>query len=80
VALAFKAKDLYLCGANIHSHPASGASYSGMNTATEILRIEAEELLQIKTKTGKIRIYEAEDQNDYPEWLLVKVKATRDRQ
>jgi hypothetical protein len=51
-----------------------------MNTATEILRIEAEELLHIKTKTGKIRIYEAEDQNDYPEWLLVKVKVTRDRQ
>jgi phytoene dehydrogenase-like protein len=81
---AFKAKspiqDLYLCGASIHSHGVAGASYSGMNTAADILEIEADELLHSTAETGQIRIYEAEDQSDYPEWLLAKMKVKRDRQ
>ena len=47
---SFKAKseieNLYLCGASILSHGVAGASYSGVQTAAEILKCKQEDLLK----------------------------------
>ena len=73
---AFKAKseieNLYLCGASIASHGIAGASYSGVQTAGEILGKKQTDLIQMDPDQD-VRIFSAEDPSDYPEWMLKKI-------
>ncbi|CAM3504890.1 phytoene desaturase family protein [Zobellia roscoffensis] len=73
---AYKAKseieNLYLCGASILSHGVAGVSHSGVDTAAQILECDPDELKKPQ-ENQHIRIYEAEDSTDYPEWMLKKI-------
>ncbi|NNE78539.1 MAG: NAD(P)/FAD-dependent oxidoreductase, partial [Pricia sp.] len=77
---AFKSKseieNLYLCGASILSHGVAGASHSGVDTAAQILGCHPDELKKPQ-EDQKLRIYEAEDASDYPEWILKKMEVKR---
>jgi len=79
---AFQAKseieNLYLCGASILSHGVAGASYSGVQTAAIILNCKQKDLLKFDD-TQHVRVYDAENDVDYPEWMLNKIKAKRNR-
>lgn len=79
---AFKAKseieNLYLCGASILSHGVAGASHSGVDTAAQILGCHPDEL-KYPMEDQKLRIFEAEDSSDYPDWLLKKIEVKRAR-
>ncbi|RKN81835.1 phytoene desaturase family protein [Ulvibacterium marinum] len=79
---AFKAKseieNLYLCGASILSHGVAGASHSGVDTAATILGCEADELKKPQDDQY-LRIYEAENPVDYPDWMLKKIEVKRAR-
>ena len=79
---AFKAKseikNLYLCGASILSHGVAGASHSGVDTAGIILGKHPDELKK-PSENQQIRIYEAEDSSDYPEWMLKKIAVRKAR-
>ena len=79
---AYKAKseieNLYLCGASILSHGVAGASHSGVDTAAIILGCPPDEL-KTPQEDQKIRIYEAEDASDYPEWMLKKMEVKKMR-
>ncbi|QCW99759.1 NAD(P)/FAD-dependent oxidoreductase [Aggregatimonas sangjinii] len=79
---AYKAKseieNLYLCGASILSHGVAGASHSGVDTAALILGCHPDELKEPQ-EDQKIRIYEAEDASDYPEWMLKKMEMKKAR-
>ena len=71
-------ENLYLCGASILSHGVAGASYSGVQTAAHILGKRQEDLIQ-SDETQKLRVYDAEDSSEYPEWMLQKMKVKQDR-
>jgi len=71
-------ENLYLCGASILSHGVAGASYSGVETAAKILKCRQEDLLK-PDDSQNIRIYEAEDNANYPEWMLKKMEVKRSR-
>ncbi len=79
---AFKAKsevqNLYLCGASILSHGVAGASHSGVDTAAQILQCHPDDL-KAPQKDQNLRIYDAEDASDYPDWLLKKIEVKRAR-
>lgn len=79
---AYKSKteieNLYMCGASIHSHGVAGASHSGVHTAAEILGCHKEELLVPETAQD-LKIYDAENDADYPDWMLQKMKVRRAR-
>lgn len=79
---AFKSKseieNLYLCGASILSHGVAGASHSGVDTAAQILGCHPDELKKPQ-EDQKLRIYEAEDASNYPEWMLKKMEVKRSR-
>ena len=79
---AFKAKseieNLYLCGASILSHGVAGASHSGVATAAEILGCHPDELKEPQ-EDQHLRIYEAEDATDYPDWMLKKIEVKKAR-
>ena len=66
-------ENLYLCGASILSHGVAGAAYSGVNTAAMILNTTEEEMFKAD-ELQNIRIYDAEDSSDYPDWLLQKIE------
>ena len=61
-------ENLYMCGSRIMSHGISGASYSGVRTAAQILGCTEEDLLQ-KNESQQVRIYDAEDSSQWPEWI-----------
>ncbi len=69
---SYKAKteieNLHMCGASIMSHGVAGASYSGVKTAAEILGCREEDLIQ-KDESQVLRIYDAEDSSQWPEWI-----------
>jgi phytoene dehydrogenase-like protein len=65
-------KNLYMCGASIMSHGVAGASYSGVKTAAKILNTKEEALLK-PDESQEIRIYDAEDNTHWPEWLHQKM-------
>ena len=69
---SYKAKteieNLYMCGASIMSHGVAGASYSGVKTAAEILGCREEDLIQ-KDESQELRIYDAEDSSQWPDWI-----------
>ena len=79
---AFKAKseieNLYLCGASILSHGVAGASHSGVNTAAQILGCHPDELKEPQ-KDQHLRIFEAEDDTEYPDWMLKKMEVKKAR-
>jgi len=65
--------NLYLCGASILSHGVAGASYSGVQTAANILGCSMDEL--ITPQPGQaVRIYEAEDPSTWPAWIHQKMQ------
>ena len=64
-------ENLYLCGASVLSHGVAGASNSGVTTAAEILKCRPEELL-VSQEGQKIRIYEAENEAQWPDWIHQK--------
>ncbi len=79
---AFKAKseieNLYLCGASILSHGVAGASHSGIATAAEILECHPDELKKPQ-EDQHLRIFEAEDATEYPEWMMKKIEVRKAR-
>ncbi|MBL4704608.1 MAG: NAD(P)/FAD-dependent oxidoreductase [Flavobacteriales bacterium] len=79
---AFKPKsefeNLYLCGASIVSHGVAGATYSGVETAAEILQCKRKDLLK-PAENQHVRVYSAEDHSDFPEWMQQKIKVRKAR-
>ena len=65
-------KNLYMCGASIMAHGVTGASYSGVKTAALILNCKEEDLVK-PNDSQEIRIYDAEDDTYWPEWLHQKI-------
>ena len=61
-------ENLYMCGSSIMSHGVAGASYSGVKTAAEILGCREEDLLK-KDESQELRIYDAEDSSQWPDWI-----------
>ena len=80
---SYKAKteieNLYMCGASIMSHGVAGASYSGVKTAAEILGCREEDLIQ-KDESQVLRIYDAEDRSQWPEWIHKRIADKKKRQ
>ena len=64
--------NLYMCGASIMSHGVAGSSYSGVKTAAIILKCREEDLLK-KDISQELRVYDAEDETTWPEWLHQKM-------
>ena len=71
-------ENLYLCGASIMAHGVAGAAYSGVKTAAIILNCSDDDLLK-PDELQRIRIYEAEDSNQWPEWLHKKIAVKKSR-
>ncbi|PCI96449.1 MAG: phytoene dehydrogenase [Flavobacteriales bacterium] len=71
-------KNLYLCGASILSHGVAGASYSGVQTAAGILGKTQNDLIS-SVEGQKVRIYESEDDTDYPDWMKKKIEVKKSR-
>lgn len=71
-------ENLYLCGASVMSHGVAGAGYSGVQTAAKILKCRAEDLMQSEGMNN-VRTFAAEDQANYPEWLIHKIKLKKER-
>ncbi|MWB93882.1 FAD-dependent oxidoreductase [Flavobacterium sp. GA093] len=64
-------ENLHLCGACTLSHGVTGATYSGLAAAASILKCTSDDLV-IEDPDQKIRIYDAEDQSSWPEWVHTK--------
>ena len=79
---AYKSKteieNMYMCGASIVSHGVAGASYSGVQTAAAILGCRQDDLIK-PDETQHLRIFEAEDDSNYPEWMLKKMEVKKAR-
>jgi phytoene dehydrogenase-like protein len=79
---SYKAKteieNLYMCGASIMSHGVAGASYSGVKTAAEILGCREEDLIK-KDETQQLRIYDAEDNSQWPQWIHQRIADKKKR-
>lgn len=70
--------NLYLCGASTVSHGVAGASYSGVQTAASILGCKQDDLIQ-PDDNQHLRVYDAEDASEYPDWMLQKMKVKKSR-
>lgn len=79
---AYKSKteieNLYMCGASIVSHGVAGAGYSGVQTAAGILGCRQDDLIK-PDPTQKVKVYEAEDYSNYPNWMLKKMEVRQNR-
>lgn len=79
---AYKSKseieNMYMCGASIVSHGVAGAGYSGVQTAGAILGRRQDDLLSLE-KDQNLRIFEAEDDSNYPEWMTKKIDVKKAR-
>jgi all-trans-retinol 13,14-reductase len=64
--------NLFLCGSSTISHGVAGASYSGVKAAAEILGCKEADLLK-EDATQQLRIYEAEDSDNWPDWMKQKL-------
>ncbi|MGK7390821.1 MAG: phytoene desaturase family protein [Candidatus Cyclobacteriaceae bacterium M2_1C_046] len=71
-------ENLHLCGASIMAHGVAGASYSGVQTAANILNCSQDDLLKADGSQN-VRVYDAEDSSAYPDWMLQKMKVRRAR-
>lgn len=65
-------RNLFLCGSSTMSHGVAGASYSGVKAAAEILGCKEADLLK-EDDTQQLRIYEAEDSSNWPDWMKQKL-------
>lgn len=65
-------KNLYMCGASIMSHGVAGAGYSGVKTAAIVLNCTEEDLIK-PDDSQAVRIYDAENDTHWPEWLHQKM-------
>ena len=65
-------RNLYMCGASIMSHGVAGAGYSGVKTAAMVLNCREEDLIK-PDGSQTVRIYDAEDDTHWPEWLHQKM-------
>ncbi len=65
-------ENLFLCGASILSHGVAGASRSGVETAAAVLNCSPDDLLN-NSDDQDVRIYDAEDNSDWPEWMHQKI-------
>ena len=70
--------NLYLCGASVLAHGVAGSSYSGAQTAAMILNRKMDELLQPEPNQN-VRIYDAEDSSQWPEWIHTKMNSRKER-
>jgi all-trans-retinol 13,14-reductase len=79
---SYKAKteieNLFMCGASIMSHGVAGASYSGVKTAAEILGCREEDLIQ-KDESQELRVYDAEDSSQWPDWMQQRIADKKKR-
>lgn len=66
-------ENLYLCGSSIGTQGLSSACNSGVNAAAAILRTTREELLKDRTDQN-IRIYNADNSSQWPEWIFQKIR------
>lgn len=71
-------ENLYMCGASIAAHGVTGAGYSGVQTAATILGCQQDDLLK-EDKSQELRIFEAEDASNYPDWMLKKMEVKKQR-
>ncbi len=71
-------ENLYMCGSSIMSHGVAGASYSGVKTAAEILGCKEEDLLK-RDELQHIRIYDAEDSSEWPDWIHQRMEDKKKR-
>ncbi|HMJ45882.1 MAG TPA: hypothetical protein VK498_01035, partial [Ferruginibacter sp.] len=71
-------KDLYLCGASIMAHGVAGSGYSGVKTAARILQCREEDLIK-PDGSQQVRVYDAEDTSEWPDWLQQKVEEKKKR-
>jgi hypothetical protein len=60
------------------AHGVAGASYSGVQTAAIILNCKQEDLIKTD-ESQNVRIYDAENSSEYPEWILQKIKMKKKR-
>lgn len=65
-------ENLYMCGASIMAHGVAGSGYSGVKTAAKILSCMEEDLIK-RDGSQHVRIYDAEDNSEWPEWLHQKI-------
>lgn len=76
-AFSFKCKseinNLYLCGASTVSHGIAGAAHSGVEAAAQILHVKAETLM-LADADQKLRIYDAENSDSWPEFIKSKIE------
>ena len=71
-------ENLFMCGSSIMSHGVAGASYSGVKTAATILGCREEDILK-KDETQELRIYDAEDSSQWPEWIFQRLADKKKR-
>jgi hypothetical protein len=71
-------ENLYMCGASIMSHGVAGAGYSGVKTAAMILKCAEEDIIK-SDETQEVRIYDAEDDSQWPDWLIQKIADKKKR-
>jgi all-trans-retinol 13,14-reductase len=64
---------LYLCGASTVSHGVAGAAHSGVEAAAQILQVKAETLMQTDADQ-KLRIYDAENADSWPDFIKSKIE------
>lgn len=64
-------ENLFLCGAATLSNGITGATNSGIGAAAAVLGCKKQELLQFGTGQN-LRIFEAEDDSHWPDWLKAK--------
>ncbi len=69
---------LFLCGASTLAHGVSGATYSGVAAAAQILGCKPEDLLH-SDENQRVRIYDAEDRTTWPDWIDQKVAGKKSR-
>ena len=81
-AFSFKCKseikNLYLCGASTVSHGVAGAAHSGVAAASQILQVKAEALMQADADQ-KLRIYDAENADSWPDFIKSKIENKKRR-
>ncbi|NRR89946.1 NAD(P)/FAD-dependent oxidoreductase [Winogradskyella undariae] len=65
-------ENLYMCGSSTLSHGVAGAGYSGVQTAAVILGCKQDDLIQADSSQN-LRVYDAEDNSNYPNWMLKKI-------
>lgn len=71
-------ENLYMCGSSIMSHGVAGASYTGVKAAARLLGCTEDDLLK-SDGTQEIRIYDAEDDALWPEWIHKKIAEKKKR-